>query len=105
MKKFDSDEWFLIDWSDASTVPTCTARHMKACEHSPRVHEDNHGADVDIWGMGLYMEELASHVIRNIANPDAIKRMAHGWMANSTTMTAADALHEIMVIIYHPNKE
>ena len=105
MKKFDSDEWFLFDWSDASTVPTRAATHMKACEHSPRVREDNHGADVDIWGMGLYLEELASRVTCYIANPDAVKRMARGWMKNSTTITAADALHEIMVSIYHPNKE
>ena len=105
MKNFDSDEWFLIDFTDASTFPTRGVTHMKEHEHSPRVREDNHGADVDIWGIGRYMEELASRVTCHIANPSAVTRMARGWMENSTTITAAGALREILVSIYHPNKE
>ena len=27
LKKYDSNDWFLIDWSDASTTPTQAARH------------------------------------------------------------------------------
>ena len=105
IRRSNGQGWFLIDWSDASTAPTRAVTHMKECEHSPRVREDNHGADVDIWGIGRYMEELASCITCHIANPDAVKRMACGWMENSTTITAAGALHEILVSVYHPNKE
>ena len=47
-----SSKWFLIDWEDASFAPTKAARHLSRAEHSSKVHEDNHGADVDIWGVG-----------------------------------------------------
>ncbi|KAF8344478.1 hypothetical protein F5887DRAFT_1075528 [Amanita rubescens] len=48
----DSSKWFLIDWEDASFAPTKAAPHLSQREHSPKVYEDNHGADVDIWAVG-----------------------------------------------------
>ncbi|KAF8346502.1 hypothetical protein F5887DRAFT_1073184 [Amanita rubescens] len=48
----DSSKWFLIDWEDASFAPTKAALHLNHTEHSPRVYEDNHGAEVDIWAVG-----------------------------------------------------
>jgi hypothetical protein len=30
-------KWFLIDWEDASMLPTHAAKHLKKKEHSPRV--------------------------------------------------------------------
>jgi hypothetical protein len=62
MKRIDGKGWFLIDWSDASVTPTFAATNLKPAEHSPSVHQDNHGAEVDIWGIGKYLEELASRV-------------------------------------------
>jgi len=97
IKRFDGQGWFLIDWSDASTAPTCGVTHLKKSEHSPLVRQDNHGAEVDIWGIAKYMEELASRA--RIANPKAVQEMAGRWMADLTT-SAASALDEIKVRIF-----
>ena len=100
MKRFNDDAWFLIDWSDASTAPTRGVTHLKESEHSPRVREDNHGAEVDIWGTGKFMEVLADRATTCIANPEAVRRMARKWMEDRGT-TATSALNEIEVSIYH----
>ena len=94
IKRYDGQGWFLIDWSDASTVPTRAVTHLKESEHSIRVRQDGHGAEVDIWGVGKYLEDLASRVTCGIAKPDAVKEMARKWMANDTA-SAANALNEI----------
>jgi hypothetical protein len=49
----DPSQWFLIDWEDASFAPTKGAPHLSQTEHSRNVYKDNHGADVDIWAVGL----------------------------------------------------
>ena len=48
----NSDQWFLIDFDDASTVPTRAAKSMDPHTHSPRVFIDGHLGEVDIWGVG-----------------------------------------------------
>ena len=98
IKKFDGKGWFLIDWSDASTAPTRAAKHLKTYEHSPAVQEDNHGAEVDIWGVARYLENLASRVTCRVANPSLVQQMTQRWIADPTT-TAAAALDEINVSI------
>jgi len=103
MKTFDGQKWFLIDWSDASTAPTCGVTHLKESEHSPRVREDNHGAEVDIWGIAKYMEELASRVTCRIAQPQDVQQMARRWMTDLGT-SAASALDEIKVRIFVSHK-
>jgi hypothetical protein len=100
IKRFDGQGWFLIDWSDASTAPTRAATHLKESEHSVQVRQDNHGAEVDIWGIGKYMENLASRVTCRIAKPEAIQQMARRWMAD-LTMSAAVALDDITASIIH----
>ncbi|PVF95529.1 hypothetical protein CPB86DRAFT_817168, partial [Serendipita vermifera] len=95
IKRADDQGWFLIDWSDASTAPTRAAMHLNESEHSDRVFQDNHGAEVDIWGIAKYMENLASRVKCQIAKPDDVEQMARRWMADITT-SAASALDEIM---------
>ena len=102
MKRFDGQGWFLIDWSDASTTPTCAAAHLTASEHSPCVRQDGHGPEVDVWGAGKYMEQMASRMGCGVVNPAAVIQMAQRWMED-TSMTAASALAEIEVGIYHPN--
>ena len=99
MKRSNDQRWFLIDWSDASTAPTRAVTHLKESEHSPRVREDNHGAEVDIWGIGKYLEDMAPRASCRIANPDPVEQMARRWMANPTT-SAASALDEINGSIY-----
>jgi hypothetical protein len=98
IKRIDGKGWFLIDWSDASTAPTRAATHLKESEHSPRVRQDGHGQEVDIWGVGSYLEDLASRVSCQIAKPEAVKQMARRWMTDLTTSAAA-ALDEINVRI------
>ena len=48
----DPEGWFLVDFEDASTVPTRAAHHMDRETHSPRVFVDGHLGEVDIWGVG-----------------------------------------------------
>lgn len=59
IKRPDGDGWFLIDWSDASLGPTTGVTHMSREEHSPKVREDNHGGEVDVWGVGYYLKTMA----------------------------------------------
>ena len=100
MRTIDGKRWFLIDWSDASMTPTYAAMHLKTAEHSPRVYQDNHGAEVDIWGVGKYMEDLASRVSCQIAKPAKVQEMARRWTRDITTSAEA-ALNEINVCICH----
>jgi hypothetical protein len=43
---------FLIDWDDASTTLTQPAVHLDQNSHPTMVFENNHVAEVDIWGAG-----------------------------------------------------
>ncbi|KAG8834757.1 hypothetical protein FRC17_007263 [Serendipita sp. 399] len=95
MKRFDGQGWFLIDFSDASTIPTRAATHLSESEHSPMVRHDNHGAEVDIWGVGRYLKDLTSRPSCGIAKSDAVKKMARKWMEDLET-SAASALEEVM---------
>ena len=102
IKRFDGEGWFLIDWSDASKAPTRGVEHLKESEHSPQIRQDNHGPEVDIWGIGRYMQELASRLGSGIAEHDAVHQMAHRWMQDLTT-TATSALDEIEVSLHYLN--
>jgi len=99
MKRYDGQGWFLIDWSDATTAPTRAATDLKASEHSPRVFQDGHGAEVDIWGVATYMEYLASRGTCRIAAPHAVEQMARRWIEDPST-SAVSALNEIKVSTY-----
>lgn len=88
----------MIDWSDASMAPTRAVMQMSKEEHSPMVRQDNHGAEVDIWGIGYYLKSLAYR--SQTLNPIAVRKMADNWMANQA-MTAEAALKEINVCIRH----
>ena len=100
VRKSNGTEWFLIDWSDASIPPTKAVSDLKPYEHSPRVFEDNHGPEVDIWGVAEYMETIADCVRCGIAQTQPVKQMAQRWMDDPTT-TAMSALKEIEVSMYH----
>ena len=102
IKRYDGSGWFLIDWSDASEAPTHGVRHLKESNHSPRVRQEDHGPEVDIWGIGKYMDDWASCAQRAIANHEAVRQMARRWMEDTST-TATSALDEIEVSIYHLN--
>jgi len=99
IKTFDGTGWYLIDWSDASTAPTRAITHLTESEHSPQVRQDNHGQEVDIWGIANYMEQMASRATCKVANPVAVKEMARRWIKDTST-TASRALGEIRVSVY-----
>jgi len=94
IRKFDGQGWFLIDFSDASTAPTRGVTHLKESEHSPRVRQNDHGPEVDIWGVARYMEEWASYAMCRMMNSEDVKKMARRWMED-ISMTATIALDEI----------
>ncbi|KAM6493366.1 hypothetical protein JOM56_011500 [Amanita muscaria] len=48
----DPQRWIIIDWEDAAVPPTKAASHFNRSTHSPRVFEDGHGAEVDMWSVG-----------------------------------------------------
>ncbi|KAF8334873.1 uncharacterized protein EI90DRAFT_3048672 [Cantharellus anzutake] len=45
-------QWFLIDWEDAAIPPTRAVLHLRPDTHAPQAFKDDHGAEVDIWGVG-----------------------------------------------------
>ncbi|TFK17847.1 hypothetical protein FA15DRAFT_300792 [Coprinopsis marcescibilis] len=47
----DPSRWFLIDWEDASGPETVAQPYFMRETHSPDIFHDNHGAEVDIWGV------------------------------------------------------
>jgi len=62
-------EWFIIDWEDASTAPTKAQSHFDHSTHSPRAFVDDHGAEVDIWGVGgLIMQCGFLHISEKLRN-------------------------------------
>jgi hypothetical protein len=73
------------------------AEHLKEAEHLPRVRQDNHGTEVDIWGVGKYLEELVSRVTCGITKPENVKEIARRWMSD-----VGAALDEIDIRIHHP---
>jgi len=94
IKRYESHRLFLVDWSDASTTPTRAAPHRSKEGHSPRVREDNHGAEVDIWGVAYYLKSLTSTSLPEGA--DKLTIIAERWMEDGT-ITAEAALDEIKV--------
>jgi hypothetical protein len=51
----------LAHWDDAAMPLTYAAKHLNPESHPAAVFQDNHGAEVDIWGVGkliLYAREF-----------------------------------------------
>ncbi|THU96248.1 hypothetical protein K435DRAFT_839132 [Dendrothele bispora CBS 962.96] len=55
--KDDRSKWFLVDWEDAAKAPTKAIPRFVFGSHSPRVLQDGHGGEVDIWGVGHLITE------------------------------------------------
>lgn len=87
--------WFLIDWSDATcAVPTQAITHLSPTTHSPKVRQDGHGPEVDIWGVGQFLVDNAG--TNGIPNVAEVLGLGRKWM-NDATITAEMALIEIQV--------
>ena len=96
LKYIGSSHWFLIDWSDASKAPTLAAKHLSAASHSPAIRLDNHGAEVDIWGVAYYMSELVGDEHSVVRDKTLVRDMAMKWQRDPT-FTAEMALTELEV--------
>jgi Phosphotransferase enzyme family len=55
--------WFLIDFDDASMAPTRGVTHLSHSIHHPRVFQDGHGAEVDIWAVGRLILDAVKWVV------------------------------------------
>jgi hypothetical protein len=87
----NSDQWFIIDWDDATTitVPTVALRHFNPSTHSPRIFVDGHGVEVDMWGVG----EL---IVQCGASDISLTLKALGkWMQGCIAPSAQEALEKI----------
>ena len=97
MKNLNKDDWFLIDWTDAKTRNLQSPHPVQlnpAC-HSPKVNEPDHGGEVDIWGVGHCLIELASK--NRVNNASEVQNIGKRWQ-NDGTPTAVEALAEIEVL-------
>jgi hypothetical protein len=65
-------KWFLIDWDDASTTLTQPAVHLDWNSHPPMVFENNHGVEVNIWGVGKLVVDVV--VFSSVISPVMLQR-------------------------------
>lgn len=87
----DRSSWFLIDWEDAAGPNNTAAMHLCPDVHSPKLFSDNHGGEVDVWGVGLLIRESRSFAFD--ISPELLELGT--WMQN-TEPTSQDALAVIM---------
>ncbi|KAJ3794318.1 hypothetical protein GGU11DRAFT_759257 [Lentinula aff. detonsa] len=62
----DPSKWFLIDWEHASTMPTLAQPNFARETHSPAIFENNHGQEVDIWGVGYLILDADGLILPEI---------------------------------------
>ena len=100
IKRTDSDDWFLIDFASASRELTKAAKHLNRENQSSHIQQDDHGAEVDIWGVAHYTCQL----LKAINNRQYVEQMANRWKED-TTLTAKIVLREIEVgtALHHCN--
>ncbi|KAJ3334437.1 hypothetical protein HDU93_007938, partial [Gonapodya sp. JEL0774] len=94
-------EWFLIDWDDAAFGPKTMAADpntLGSSNHAPEVFQNNHGGEVDIWGVGMLIHELHRHFV----NLDGrLVALGVNMRATDAAMrpTAAEGLREVHAIL------
>jgi hypothetical protein len=92
-----SDQWFLIDFDDASIAPTRAAMHLDPETHSPRVFVDGHLGEVDIWGVGKLIAVSADEALGISAD---LKELGER-LVNDELPTAAEAIILIHRLAIH----
>ncbi|KAJ3334060.1 hypothetical protein HDU93_008222 [Gonapodya sp. JEL0774] len=94
-------EWFLIDWDDAAFGPKTMAADpntLGSSNHAPEIFQNNHGGEVDIWGVGMLIRELD----RRIVNLDGrFVALGESMMATDAKKrpNASDGLREVHAIL------
>ena len=90
--RLHGSQWMLIDWDDASSMPTRAASHLEHANHAPEVFNDDHKGEVDIWSVGKLIKDAAVWILDLSA--DVVERGR--WMQETKLRpTAADALKAI----------
>ena len=56
----DPTKWFLIDWDEAASPPTRAAVDLGPESHCPKVFEDGHAGEVDVWAVGKILGDMAN---------------------------------------------
>jgi hypothetical protein len=74
-------KWFLIDFDDAVSPPTFAAMHLAKETHAPEVFHDDHGGEVDVWGVG----HLIDYAARLSVGLSAEIMDVGKWMQSGTT--------------------
>lgn len=82
----DSSKWFLIDLEDSASPPTLAATHLDELSHCPSVFQNNHGSEVDVWGVGMLIKEFSGSLLYF---PQELLMLA--TIMQSGTLTAAQA--------------
>lgn len=82
-------KWFLIDWDDAAIAPTRAAKHLYAKSHSPACHQNNHGAEVDIWGVGKLILDARYFIFKPAISDNLVTIGTQ--MVDGLIITAKDA--------------
>lgn len=82
----DESKWFLIDFEDAATPPTAARISFTKEEHSPAIFQDDHGSEVDIWGVGYLIQKCA------IAHTDEWRMLGEDICNRSAELRAEEVL-------------
>ncbi|CAI2164427.1 13524_t:CDS:2 [Funneliformis geosporum] len=89
-------KWFLIDFDDAVSPPTFAAMHLAKETHAPEVFHDDHGGEVDVWGVGHLIDYAARLSVGLSAGIMDVGK----WMQSETTSrpTAWQAYERIKIL-------
>ncbi|KAF8330078.1 uncharacterized protein EI90DRAFT_3061505 [Cantharellus anzutake] len=85
----NSKQWFLIDWEDAAIPPTKAAPNLDSGTHAPQVFEDGHGAEVDLWSVGILITRAGVSGL-----PENLRSLGRK-MVEGSVLSAEQALGEI----------
>ncbi|KLO08028.1 hypothetical protein SCHPADRAFT_944775 [Schizopora paradoxa] len=85
-------KWFLIDWDEASSSPTLAAPDLDPASHCPKVFEDGHAGEVDVWAVGMLLGDMLNLYVGHPIGADLglLSVRMKGY-----TLSAADVLQEI----------
>jgi hypothetical protein len=86
----DESKWFIIDWDDATGIPTSAATHLSPSNHAPSVFLDGHAGEVDVWAVGQLIRE-ASRIV--LSFPSTLSKLGEAMRAGG--LDAKTALGEV----------
>lgn len=55
----DKSKWFIIDWDEATGIPTSAVPYLNPFHHAPGVFHDGHAGEVDVWAVGQLIREAS----------------------------------------------